>query len=230
VVDPFCGVGTSLLAADLQLGSKAARIGIEVNPFSAFAAEVKVAWRRYSAERLEHLAKQVLATPLRSDLEESEWPALSTFHDARMFSPHRVRQLVDAVTRVSSISEPEADLLMLGVAATAEDLSFFRKDGRALRILGPNELVESRESLTTERALTRTWARYRADLLSLTGQRRIEVGPTKVSLGDGRLHPELNESLQGRPVGLMVYSPPYLNHIDYTEVYESHRLYGSLQG
>lgn len=137
-----------------------------------------------------------------------------------MFSPHRVSQLVDAVGRVSLIGEPEADLLMLGVAAAAEDLSFFRKDGRALRILGPNELVESRESLTTERALARIWARYRADLLSLTRQRRGEVGLPKVLLGDGRLRPELNEFLQGRPVGLMVYSPPYLNHIDYTEVYK----------
>jgi hypothetical protein len=73
VVDPFCGVGTSLLAADLQLSWKAARIGIEVNPFSAFAAETKITWRRYSAQRLERLAKQVLAAPLKTDVDEREW-------------------------------------------------------------------------------------------------------------------------------------------------------------
>jgi hypothetical protein len=220
LVDPFCGVGTSLLAADLQMGWGAARVGVEVNPFAAFAARTKLGWRRYSAERLRRLTRKVLATPLRADIDPGEWPALSTLHDARLFSPEKVSQLVDAVGRIDSIDDPEADLLLLGVAAASEDLSFFRKDGRALRVLRPNELADSRGSLTTERALTRTWARYQADLLSLGKRPRVDVGPVKVIQGDGRLRPELNEFLTGRPVTLMMYSPPYLNHIDYTEVYK----------
>src|ERR1700733_14412233 len=54
LLDPFCGVGTSLLAAE-ELESYGYHInatGIEVNPFIHFAAQTKLSWRSISEGEL----------------------------------------------------------------------------------------------------------------------------------------------------------------------------------
>ena len=49
VLDPFAGVGTTLLEADLA-GHEA--VGFEINPYAAFVARVKLAAHRIDARRL----------------------------------------------------------------------------------------------------------------------------------------------------------------------------------
>jgi hypothetical protein len=220
-VDPFCGVGTTILAGDLQHGWRALRVGVEVNPFIAFAARVKADWREFNAARVRRCVAQVLNEPLRTDISSENWPALSTLRDARLFPPDRVSQLVDAVNRVGALDKPERELLLLGVAASAEEVGFYRKDGRALRILDSEPLISERRTLTVERALRRTWAQYEADLTALNKSSLGPPGPHQIIEGDGRgLATAGPDLLADRSVALMAYSPPYLNHIDYTEVYK----------
>ena len=129
---------------------------------------------------------------------------------------------MDACERVATLSEPEASLLLLGVASCVGDVSFFRKDGRALRILDQEAVPLDRRDLTAERALRLVWARYEADLRGLSSDHSRIAGPGVVIQGDGRdvEMGQQGERIAGR-VALMVYSPPYLNHIDYTEVYKT---------
>jgi hypothetical protein len=220
-VDPFCGVGTTIVAGDLQHRWRALRVGIEVNPFVAFAAAVKAQWRTFDPARLVELIDQLLARPLRGDIEPDAWPALSTFRNQRLFSAERVSQLVDAVDRVAPLDDSERDLLLLGVAATAEEVGLYRKDGRALRVLDSKQLIADRQDLSVERALRRTWTRYVTDLRSLSRHTAYLPGPHHVLQGDGRdLAIDTRDVLGDREVMLVAFSPPYLNHIDYTEVYK----------
>jgi hypothetical protein len=220
-VDPFCGVGTTIVAGDLQHRWRALRVGIEVNPFIAFAAAAKARWRTFDPARLPKLIDQVLTRPLRDDIAPDAWPALSTFRNQRLFSAERVSQLVDAVDRVAPLDGPERDLLLLGIAATAEEVGLYRKDGRALRILDSKQLIAERHSLSVERALRRTWTRYLTDLRSLSRRVAHTPGPHHVLQGDGRdLAIDTRDVLGDRQVVLVAFSPPYLNHIDYTEVYK----------
>lgn len=219
-IDPFCGSGTTLLAGDLDENWSARRIGFEINPFLLFVSDTKLNWRNYRPGTLHRLSEQVLDDALRADIPQSQWPALSTLHRVDMFAPERVSQLLDVIERIRTLPTPESNLLLLGVAAATEKLSFFRKDGRALRIVRkPSELAE-REEGTVGLALKRQWQDYESDLQELVERRRSPAPPLALYGEDGRTMAFPSTSTRVPPVGLIAYSPPYLNHIDYTEVYK----------
>jgi hypothetical protein len=221
-VDPFCGCGTTVLAGDLQCGWRGSRVGFEVNPFLAFVARTKVSWREYDPKRLAGCATQILSRPLTEDFTAVPRPPLSTFEKVDMIAPARLSALLDAVQRVKGLATPERDLLLLGVAAAAERVSFFRRGGRALRILrSPAELSE-RTGTSVCDVLQRNWSAMVEDLQALQSYRRdVKVGPGAVIDGDGReLCPPAELTLMTGTASLITYSPPYLNHIDYTEVYK----------
>ena len=220
-LDPFCGCGTTLVAGDIEHRWQARRVGIEVNPFLAFVAQTKVGWRNYRPDLLAKVRKTVLAEPLNEDISPLEWPALSTLHNSEMFDGNRVSALVDVTKRLKELDDPHRDLLLLGVAAAAERVGFYRKDGRALRILRSPTELEERRHLDLAAVLDETWASFEQDLRHLETHRGIVIGDSSVLRGDGRLiNFPLDVGVEPGQVALMAYSPPYLNHIDYTEVYK----------
>lgn len=219
-LDPFCGSGTTVLAGDIQCNWAAKRIGFEINPFLAFVSRTKANWRAYDPEKLHDSIKQVLRRPLRKDLPITSFPTLSSFHDPRLFSRPKVSQLVDAVNRAKGIKNKEKDLLLLGIASAAERLGFYRKDGRALRILSNEKEIRHRRALNTEDVLREIWEGYEHDLLQLDSKKKTSTGSFKIINSDGRTVTRKAKELEKEQVDLIAYSPPYLNHIDYTEVYK----------
>jgi SAM-dependent methyltransferase len=220
-LDPFLGCGTTLLAADLQHGWPARRVGVEVNPFLSFVARTKTRWRDYDPDRFHSLSEGLLEQPLSRELPASEWPSLSTFRNEELFAPETISALVDAVGRVEEITGPERDPLLLGVAVAAERLGFYRKDGRALRILRSEGEVTERRQRSIEDTIRETWRLFETDLRELEGKRRVSVGNCLVMTGDGRrVGIPADPLIREGDVTCCAYSPPYLNHIDYTEVYK----------
>jgi hypothetical protein len=66
LLDPFCGVGTTLLSAQ-QLGVEGYEIaatGIEQNPFSAFAARTKINWPSIVGKGITERGVEILQTPV----------------------------------------------------------------------------------------------------------------------------------------------------------------------
>lgn len=220
-VDPFCGSGTTVLAGDLEHRWQCKRFGIEINPFLRFVSDTKSRWREFDPSILRNCTKQVLDQRLRTNIPSSNWPHLSTFHNSEVFDPDRVSVLVDAVTRVSALDCPERDLLLLGIASAAERLGYYRKDGRALRILRKDIEIVPRRKLVVEHVLQSIWTSYAEDLSALSNLRAMTVGKAQVLQGDGRTLTALTDSgVKQGTVDIFAYSPPYLNHIDYTEVYK----------
>lgn len=208
LLDPFCGVGTTLLAAQeaARHGYRVRGVGIECNPFAAFAAQTKTRWNEIDPDALLSLGAHVL----REAAPSATLPTLSSISTGRCISPHLARRILGIRDVILSL-EPSAtrDALLLGLAACIEPVSRVRRDGRALRIV-----EKERTNLTRE--LQARWASIAGDVKTL---RTTVPGPSRqiVRLGDGR---RPRAFVKDGSVDLIVTSPPYPNNIDYSEVYK----------
>ncbi len=210
LLDPFCGVGTTLVSSQ-QISKaklKIRAIGIERNPFIAFVARTKCLWPIIQAERLLACAQGLLE---EQGSRQVAIPRLSSLTTGRCMSRYLCKRILAAGDRIKTLSnEPVRDALLLGLAASVEPLSNVRKDGRALRLV-------SRGRRFLSRTLMEKWRQIYTDCKSLQ-QASSNVPTPQVILGDGRLPTRMGVSPGS--VDLVLTSPPYPNNIDYSEVYK----------
>lgn len=211
LLDPFCGVGTTLLSAQLHDSQRLriASVGIECNPFSAFVATSKVSWPLIDSEKFRRLAEGLLAES-SSDMR-MQLPELSSIRSGRCISRYAARQILHIRSSIELLPKSaERDALLLGLAASIDPVSKVRRDGRALRIVD-----KSRVSL--KQVLRDRWQAMALDV-EQTQRTRASPGSAKVLVGDGRvLSTETNDVSK---FDLIITSPPYPNNIDYNEVYK----------
>jgi hypothetical protein len=127
---------------------------------------------------------------------------------------------VDGAARAAAIHDPEGQLVRLAVAASAEAFGNYRKDGRMIRILSTAAERRSRRLTDPEAVLAQALDAIAEDLEWLRPLRNTARGRASVWIGDGRAGKNGTHWLENESVQLSVFSPPYLNHIDYTEVYK----------
>jgi hypothetical protein len=212
MVDPFCGVSTSLLA--MQKIAKEKHIsgiellGIERNPFLHFVGQTKLRWNQVNPSDFDRSLRRVRYRMKRKD---TAIPRLSTL--LRVYDKRRLRSLLRIREAVRSSPTRERDLLMLGYASVLERASIARKDGRALRI------TRNKTRINVTSTLASAWNRMAQDLQ--IAKEVFEPLNAKVILGDGRTFMvDEQRSIDFRGFDLSLFSPPYLNNIDYTEVYK----------
>jgi DNA modification methylase len=210
ILDPFSGVGTALLSAQALRaeGIDAQAVGIERNPFIAFAARAKLNWPSIDPARI--LRDGERAVQLASGLHPPI-PTLSSIRTGRCISLHKTKQILalrDAIRQVSS--GPTADALLLGLAASIESMSKTRKDGRALRIV-------ERKSLQMVPTVMERWREIAQDCSAANKTLNSPTVPLLLE-GDGRNPVKLG--VRPGSVDLIFTSPPYPNNIDYSEVYK----------
>jgi SAM-dependent methyltransferase len=235
VVDPFAGVGTTALALQHRQDVSSV-VGVEYSPFAHFAGRSKLAWSNASAASLRSTATRLSRFRVSS---QAEPPALAAFSNDEIFQSSDVLQLVsarEAIARDPQATPAERSILLLGLAAIIEDVSGAVKDGRALRILRGGR-KRARKSLYPVRdaaigggareLLLNQWMAMAEDLEKLTPFRTAASKRADRHLkGDARdLEGVDRRGLRNHPLpsgaaGLCLYSPPYLNCIDYSEVYK----------
>jgi hypothetical protein len=217
LLDPFCGAGTSLLSAQMLYSGHDTleAFGLEHNPFARFVTRAKLSWAEYCPKRIAELLPKLLTHQGRQQRSEYEVPTLSTIQNPKVFSPLVLQDLLHFRHRILEELEgtPEKDFFLLGWASVIERVSGVRKDGRALRFTEKSNLP------TVVEALESQWSCMLNDLYALR-QARDSMLNVKWSVldTDGRTlkHP----ALQNKKFDLILYSPPYLNNIDYSEVYK----------
>lgn len=234
VADPFAGVATTALS--LQHHPLVERVvGVEYSPFAHFVGRAKLNWSQISPKRIGEHVERLRDYPLNDSLPV---PGLAAFTNKEIFKPAAVTGLLSARAAIETddrVTAAERDFLLLGLAAIVEDISGVMKDGRALRIVrGRNRRMKA---LTPRRGavagggvqatLVNQWLAMTEDLRTLAPMRPRARARRDLHLkGDARdlarvahrghrQHPLADSS-----VGLCAYSPPYLNCIDYTEVYK----------
>jgi SAM-dependent methyltransferase len=200
LIDPFCGTGTSLLAAkENNLESR----GVDASELAVFVSRVKCA--NYEKKNIGQ-AKEFLKNLFKERREpELKW-------DFELFSPKAAfpkRNLNDILyireaIEKSEYSEKTANLLLLALVSTLPQSSIVIKDGGVLKI------DKRKRAMPAKDAFKRKVKRMVSDI-EKAGIRGKEPD---VQLGDAR---ELY--FKDGSCDIIVTSPPYLNNIDYSKVY-----------
>jgi hypothetical protein len=231
VADPFAGVATTALSlrenADIECV-----IGVEYSPFAHFVGKAKLDSVQLDPKRiLNYIERLDDGVFCRSTYSV---PSLAAFHNSEIFDAETLHLLLSVRDRIRNepdLTSEEQSFLLLGMAAVIEDLSGAMKDGRALRILrgrkrrlqGLIPVARARKGNGVQETLANQW------LAMIEDVSRVRDHPTDKRThhirGDARSLANLvdaagNELLPENSVGLHLYSPPYLNFIDYTEVYK----------
>lgn len=208
MLDPFCGAGTSLLAAVKLTNEKRliTAIGIERNPFIAFVARTKANWPLIDADRILDIGATAIE---QADDDAVSIPSLSSLSRGRCMSRYVSRRLI-AIANAIGESGPTADAVLLGIASAIEPLSKVRKDGRALRLV-------DRPRPRVVQTLAERWEMIAEDCSHLSASANSTTPPV-VKLGDGR--DPAASGIKQESLDLIFTSPPYPNNIDYSEVYK----------
>jgi hypothetical protein len=234
VIDVFGGVGTTACAGLTHPAVREVR-SVEYSPLAQFIGATKISWKHLDPARLRKQLARVLAY---SHQRPVEIPALSTFGNPEVFAPARIRSLLAAREYLKELhftKDLERSFFLLGLAAVCEDLSGAMRDGRALRIKRgrkrrPSSLANNdpgfRVAGAVKRALAGQWTAMITDLEQLADVRTTALAcEASHLLGDAR-ELEAIRLATGQPAfpddwaDLSLFSPPYLNCIDYTELYK----------
>lgn len=215
IMDPFCGSGTTLLSALAIAGaasSSLTAVGIERNPFIATLARAKVAGSKRGPELAQAITAELPTVENRYRRHAKGNPHTDsvTLNNERFFTPNARRELL-ALGLASRAADDEdvRDVLGICAAACVEPAGRLRRDGRALRY------VEGRRP----RPVWDCWLENLNEILAdLRAAAPSPNGDLSVEVGDGRRPGEYWSDPEAP--SWIVFSPPYPNNIDYTEVYK----------
>ncbi|MBU0532489.1 hypothetical protein KKB44_03275 [Candidatus Micrarchaeota archaeon] len=199
ILDPFCGVGTTLLTAK-QGGIES--VGVDASSLAVFISKTKT--ENYSKEDIESV-KSFLATKIKP--EEGVRPLRWEFElfDARAAFPKRNYNQILALRNAIEQEEGKGrDLLLLALLSILPQASIIVKDGGVLKITRRKRALPAKEIFKRK---------VKKILEDLEQNEALEPVP-QVFLGDAR-----GLDLPEESVDLVVTSPPYLNNIDYSKIY-----------
>ncbi len=195
VLDPFCGVGTTLLTCK-QNGIKS--MGFDISPFFVFVSKVKT--RDYNLSVLENDVKKALSWKFE---RPRELPSNDFIKKA--LSQSALEDVVFYNSKINEIEDQASkDFLKLALIYSTTRGSWTVKDGALLRIVKGG------------RPPVGKIFKYKAKVM-LKDLKKANVKPveTEVSLGDAR-----TLTLDKDSIDYVITSPPYLNKIEYTKIYK----------
>ncbi|MBI5222976.1 hypothetical protein HY990_00995 [Candidatus Micrarchaeota archaeon] len=196
VLDPFCGVGTTLLRAK-ERGIFS--LGVDASSLATFVSKTKTS--DYSESDLNE-ALEFLSRPL-DEGRTSEWefelfPARAAFPKRNYSEILSLRSAIDLVE-----NDSVSNLLLLALISILPQASIILKDGGVLKI------DKKKRALPAKEIFRRRVKKFVNDLKTA----KTGFCP-QVLLGDAR-----NLDIESNSIDLVVTSPPYLNNIDYSKIY-----------
>ena len=211
VLDPFAGVGTTLIEADIH-GHET--IGFEINPFAEFAARTKLKAFRIDPDSIRKTADRFMDfmdACEQSDASPKAEPPKAFRTRAPFYSPRVERKVLLAQDFIAECPDQVADIYRLAFAATMVQYSNYSYEpslGRKVTVGRPEvhdcDVAETIRGKVVQMAEDAAWYR-KARLAS-------ERKPGTVfrhSFFDA-----YRKVRQGS-VQLLVTSPPYLNNYHY---------------
>ncbi|MFH1393425.1 MAG: hypothetical protein ABII71_02620 [Candidatus Micrarchaeota archaeon] len=197
VVDPFCGVGTTLLAAK---ASGLQSFGVDASQLAVFVSKTKT--DDYSTEEIEG-AKGFLANIFKERHEARIKWDFELFSSRAAFPKRNYNDMLYLREMIEKEEGRVRNLLLLALLSIIPLVSIIVKDGGVLKI------EKKKRALPVKDAFKRRLKRMLSDLENPV------KGPTpEIVLGDARAL-----QLQDGCADIIVTSPPYLNNIDYSKVY-----------
>ncbi len=221
ILDCFSGAGTTAVSAILGSpgwSGKADAVGVELNPFLHFLASTKARVSCYQnraalANSLDD-AKAAVVSDFHSSRRVAaklELPAQATLRNVQYFDPTAIQELRYIQTLVSRTAcGLVGDIMKLVSVTSLEACGRLRRDGRALRFdprrTPSDPIIEFCRRLDQVVADIRGLPATKGTAIVLQGDIRDDAT-------------ELQDAAGG--FDLAIFSPPYPNNIDYTEVYKT---------
>lgn len=214
ILDPFSGSGSTLLAAN-DMGYSG--VGFEVNPFSFFLSKCKL--EKYTKEIIEQFKGKYEDILQKAETVDDEYVLPKLSISEKVFGDDIEKYYMNIGLLIEKCNEDEriTNLLKLGWLACLEPLCNYRKAGNGLKI---KKYVKPR-IITVDDA--------RVMLLEEYQNMYIDLLKSK-SMGDATVYNEscLNMSKRIKPDSIegVIFSPPYANCFDYTEIYKLELWFG----
>ena len=211
VLDPFCGVGTTLLQVVLR-GYNA--IGFEINPYPALAARAKLTAATINLTEFDEALRAIGRTAMKWQTASPPADISPPAFKSRLpfFSPKVEKQVLHALSSIKKIkSETIANLFRAAFGAIMVSISNYSYEpSLGSRPAAGKALIENAD---VKDVLFKKLLQMRADIVWL--QAELKGRP----LGSGRVIQadffSGNHELEPGSVSLMVTSPPYMNNYHY---------------
>ena len=199
ILDPFCGSGTTLLAAR-QKGISA--MGIDILPLSVFISNAKL--QNYDIKKIEHKAKELdklFNNNANYVVSIPEIPILrKAFGEKTLFNIFAIKNWIQRIK-----NEKLRYFFLTTLLSVVEKMAYAKKDGGFLRLTPDKEIADIKNAIFTKVN----------EMLTDIDHRNIQNGvDSNAFLGDARKICFPEESFDA-----VITSPPYLNRHDYTRVY-----------
>ena len=211
VLDPFAGVGTTLVEADIA-GHEA--VGFEINPYAAFAARTKLGAHRLEPAQLSASIADFITfmeKSTRQGLPPNASPPAAFRTRAPFYSPAVERKVLLAFDFMETLDSPIAALVRLAFAATMVGYSNYSYEpslGRKASVGRPevedDDVAGTIAAKLHQIADDATWYRD-----SRAQPERDDGKVVECSFFEG--YTAVEEGI----VDLLVTSPPYLNNYHY---------------
>ena len=196
VLDPFLGTGTTLLGCK-ERGING--IGIEVNPLFLFIANAKIT--DYDIDELREWSRWLFS-------QKFEKPSLQNLPPLvkRAFNKYNLEDIIFFRDKIMEIENRKiANFFLLALMRAASKVTYAYKDGAVIKII-------KKPTPPFRPFYKRIVKRMIRDLKRMTFQPSALI----TYLGDARRMTNVSDE----DVDAIITSPPYLNKIEYTRVYE----------
>jgi DNA modification methylase len=215
IVDPFCGSGSTLLQAKIN---KCNSIGFEINPFSAFLAKVKT--QDYKKQDVTLFIKEIANLKKVKSKQKVNIPKLSTIE--QLFDNDALLYLLTLKEKINQIkSKKVSDLLMLAWLGILEESSNYRKAGNGLKF---RKTIKKtiRDQEYVKNLFFKSINDIQRDL-----NFAVEIsGKVNTSVIEDTCF-NLSKYTKKNSIKGVIFSPPYANCFDYTEIYKVELWMGS---
>ncbi|OCA97838.1 DNA methyltransferase [Clostridium beijerinckii] len=215
LLDPFCGSGTTILAANKH-GCQG--IGFEVNPFSFFLTKIKQDY--YSLEEVDVFKneyEQIISSLVKYELENYTLPKLSI--SGKVFQDEAEKVMMSCKVKIDSVENVKVrNLLLLGWLASIEELSDYRKAGNGLKKRKTVKPIYVKKDDVINR-LQLQYKQMYVDLVNRTNSKVENFLFNRSCL-------DFADIIQHESIDGIIFSPPYANCFDYTEIYKLELWFG----
>ncbi len=214
ILDPFAGSGSTLLAAN-EMGYSG--IGFEINPFSYFLAHCKLnQYTKEIIEKFKEVYEKILRESLNLDISY-KLPKLSISN--KVFNTDIENYYMTIGKLIDNCKEDKkiVNLLKLGWLACLEPLCNYKKAGNGLKI---KKYVKPR-IITVEDARVMLLEEYQNIYIDLLKSKRNN---NSVLYNESCLN--MSKKINLNSLEGIIFSPPYANCFDYTEIYKLELWFG----
>lgn len=206
IVDPFLGSGTTIISAN---GNGYNGIGVEVNPFLHFLSSVKL--ETYTDKELDIINEEITILKQKNENSKnffdkniiSDKPKLSIID--KLF-PNNLDEVLMNKGHILKIKNSKVrSFLFLGFLSILEETSTSKKDGNGLKYPKNKSIPPFSKTLNNK-----------------LSQMINDIKPHKMKnkIFYGSSISELKESNIPNSNYFTMFSPPYMNCFDYTEIYK----------